>query len=331
MDNNLLTKKRLNHIDLYKGICILVIIFTHYDWNTKERRYLGFPFWVDMAVPAFMIISGYLYAFANNGKNLSKQYNITTIISKCIRFIVPFSIVWLLELVVHFLTDDDITVATVFNSFITGGDGPGSYYFPVMIQFVIIVPMILKLVEKYNIKGVLICFGLNIFFEILKNAIHMSVDTYRLLVFKYIFIIAYGIYLYFEKEKPLSILHIAFSGLGGLYIIIFCYAGVSPPITSIWTGTSMFASMYIFSFMKWLISCKKVRQPFLELLGRASFNIFLVQMFYYWPVDNIVKGVLHNRMIQLLIGFIFSIAIGLLFYKVEYPITTKFIKNIRRE
>lgn len=292
---------------------------------------MGFPFWVDMAVPVFMIISGYLYASANNGKSLSTQYNIAIIMSKCVRFIVPFSVVWLLELAVHIITDDDITIGTVLYSFITGGDGPGSYYFPVMLQFVIIVPMILKLVEKYDVKGVLICFGLNIFFEILKNVIHMSVDTYRLLVLKYIFVIAYGIYLFFEKQKPLSILHIAFSGLGGLYIITFCYVGVIPPITSMWTGTSMFASMYIFGFMKWLISHKNFRQSFLELLGKASFNIFLVQMFYYWPVDNIVKGMLHNRMIQLLIGFIFSIAVGLFFYKVEYPITTKFINNIRRE
>lgn len=171
-----------------------------------------------------MIISGYLYASANNGKSLSTQYNIAIIMSKCVRFIVPFSVVWLLELAVHIITDDDITIGTVLYSFITGGDGPGSYYFPVMLQFVIIVPMILKLVEKYDVKGVLICFGLNIFFEILKNVIHMSVDTYRLLVLKYIFVIAYGIYLFFEKQKPLSILHIAFSGLGGViyYYILLC-------------------------------------------------------------------------------------------------------------
>ncbi|MCI8799399.1 MAG: acyltransferase [Lachnospiraceae bacterium] len=331
MSNSLSIKKRLNYIDLYKGICILLIIFTHYDWSVEERRYFGFPFWVDMAVPVFMIISGYLYALTNNGKSLSVQYNFLRIISKWIRFIIPFSIVWILELIVHILTDDSVTVGTILFNYVTGGNGPGSYYFPVMIQFVIIAPMILKLIEKYNIKGLAACFVINLFFEILKNVINMSVDYYRLSAIKYIFVIAYGIYLYFEREKPLSALHIIFSIVGGLYIIIYCYAGVIPLITSMWTGTSMFACMFIFGIMKWLILYDKVQQPFLELLGKASFNIFLVQMFYYWPIDNIVNGIFHNRIIQLSMGFIFSIVIGLLFYKFENPITTRVIKNIKSQ
>lgn len=72
-------------IDFIKGICILFIIITHFIWDDNERlRYL-FPFYIDMAVPIFMIISGYLNALSFNGKNMSKisdAYTIKEILSK---------------------------------------------------------------------------------------------------------------------------------------------------------------------------------------------------------------------------------------------------------
>ena len=77
-----------------------------------------------------------------------------------------------------------------------------------------------------------------------------------------------------------------------------------------------------------LLLCKcNIRCKVLELLGKASYNIFLVQMFYYCYVANVVYSVIHNRMLQLIINICICVLGGIIFYVIEVPITEK-IKNI---
>ena len=71
------TEHRERIIDLLKGICILLICFTHYAWESAERKRLLFSWWVDMAVPVFMVLSGYVYEkslIRNNAVSLSQLY-----------------------------------------------------------------------------------------------------------------------------------------------------------------------------------------------------------------------------------------------------------------
>lgn len=49
-------------LDILKGLCIIMIIITHYGWSEKTRLCGLFPYTVDMAVPVFMIISGYVFS-----------------------------------------------------------------------------------------------------------------------------------------------------------------------------------------------------------------------------------------------------------------------------
>ena len=84
--------KRNNFLDVLKGICILLVILTHFDWVEAERlRYL-FPFWMNPAVPIFMIISGYVFTESFKRKNVStfkEAYNAKGIVDKVIRYTVP--------------------------------------------------------------------------------------------------------------------------------------------------------------------------------------------------------------------------------------------------
>ena len=63
------TQKRNHFVDVLKGICIIFVIFTHASWTDEQRVKLLFPFWIDMAVPFFMLVSGYVYtkSFQKNG------------------------------------------------------------------------------------------------------------------------------------------------------------------------------------------------------------------------------------------------------------------------
>jgi fucose 4-O-acetylase-like acetyltransferase len=49
-------------LDALKGICIIFVVITHFRWTEELRLLLFFPFTIHMAVPIFMLISGYVYA-----------------------------------------------------------------------------------------------------------------------------------------------------------------------------------------------------------------------------------------------------------------------------
>ena len=144
--------KRNHIIDILKGICIIFIILDHYtNWGHELRLLLLFPYWITMAVPILMIISGYVYSlsFKHHSINTFKDaYHYKFVISKCIRYIIPFLIAYLLELAISAYDNglQNIIVPWI-NGLFTGGWGPGSYYYPIMLQFVFIFPIIYFIIQ----------------------------------------------------------------------------------------------------------------------------------------------------------------------------------------
>ena len=59
-------------VDVLKGICIIMVVVTHFSWEEHERLYYLFPFWIDMAVPIFMLISGYVYTISYKRHEINK-------------------------------------------------------------------------------------------------------------------------------------------------------------------------------------------------------------------------------------------------------------------
>ena len=52
------------------------------------------------------------------------------------------------ELAIMGMNNNEINIQSVFKAFIAGGQGPGSYYTPVLVQFVFIFPLIYFIVDK---------------------------------------------------------------------------------------------------------------------------------------------------------------------------------------
>ena len=92
-----------------------------------------------------------------------------------------------------------MTLKTIGVYFLTGGTGPGSYYYPVMMQFVFVAPLIFCVIKKYEEKGVVLSFVANLFYEVLQRAYGMNEQCYRLLLFRYTFLIAFGCYLHLTE------------------------------------------------------------------------------------------------------------------------------------
>ena len=139
-----------------------------------------------------------------------------------------------------FLLHQNLSLFSLVKMYLTGAEGAGSYYFPCMIQFIFIFPIIFRLIDKFKSKGLLVCFIVNILYEILQRAYDMNHTCYRLLVFRYIFTISCGCYFRFNGlniKRLHSILSVLF-GIGYIYLIT--YTKYEPKIIIYWMGTSLF-------------------------------------------------------------------------------------------
>lgn len=328
MKSHLQLFPRIHSLDLVKGICIIFVIITHYAWSDQERVIYLFPFWIDMAVPVFMIISGFVYSKSyetHKIESVEEAYALPNILNKIIRFTIPFIIAFIIEEIAIAISGTaTITIFQIVFFFLKGGVGPGSYYYPIMIQFIFVFPIIYFIIKKYDFKGVIICGIVNFAYELLKSAYAMNEDCYRLLVFRYILIIAFGCYLAIGQYRISSKLCVISTLIGIAYMCAWLYLDYSPVIITYWQGTSFIACLYILP-----ISILLLKIPFrcklLEALGKASYNIFLVQKIYYTGID-FLYNIIENKMIQLFINIAVCTAAGLLFYFIETPIT-KFILN----
>ena len=325
--------ERNSSLDLFKGICIIFVIITHYQWADRERLSLLFPFWIDMAVPIFMIISGYLYAksFERHGiGTVENAYEPKALLQRIIRFTVPFTIAYLVEEVAYVVYYHEITPVKSLYRFLVGGAGPGSYYYPVMIQFIFWFPVIFFLIKRHGEKGFVGCIIINFIYELLQRAYGMNEGCYRMLVFRYTFVIAFGCYMALSKEKLKTWMLVLLGLVGAGYIVIFKYMNLTPPITIYWTGTSYLASMFIVPIAYVLITKARISCKPLEILGKASFNIFLVQMLYYAFAARITYKIISNEPLQILVSIVICILAGIPFFMLENCLTKKFIANINK-
>ena len=322
------TDRHYHSIDFMKGICVLFIIITHYSWENTERLRFLFPFWIHMAVPIFMIISGFVYtkSFLKKGiDTIDKVYTVDFFFGKVIRYTVPFTIAFLIEeIIFKAVGASSHSIKQIIYAFLSGGYGPGSYYYPIMVQFIFYFPIIYAIIRKYERNGLVLCGFINLIFEVLKWAYFMNEECYRLLIFRYTLVIAYGCYLAInphKRDRKLSIICVC---TGITYIVLCEYIGIAPPITNLWTGPSFWACLFIIPIAAPMI-LSKIHNRVIELFGRASYNIFLVQMVYYLAADRIY-GLVPNRLLQLIINLIVCVIAGVVFYFFETPVT-KMVNN----
>ncbi len=326
--------ERYRSVDFIKGICILFIIITHHSWSKAEMSKYLFPFWIDMAVPLFMIISGFVYSESYKKHNITsfeEAYAISNVLNKVMRYTIPFTIVFGVEIVTLIIRYKvNSSASQMICYFLTGGFGPGSYYYPVMMQFIFFFPVIFFIIRRYRFNGLIICGSMNFVYELLHKAYGMNEECYRLLLFRYILVIAFGCYLSIKKNKYSKKVCVISMLAGITYIVLYRYLGYTPLLTIHWTGTSFWACLYIMPISIMILRNEKLKCKVVELLGKASYNIFLVQMVYYNDWGGVFSyDVFENRAIQLLINMIICLPLGILFYYIETLITKSAIHEVQ--
>lgn len=212
--------------------------------------------------------------------------------------------------------------------FLQGGVGMGSYYYPIMMQFIFVFPLIFCIVKKWKEKGIIACFVINLIYELLQSSYDMNQECYRLLLFRYIFLISFGCFLalYEDNNKRWYILSII---VGIAFQYITQYTQYEPKIIKYWTGTSCVSALYIIPIFAYLF--RNVDSDFcirpINEIGKASFNVFLVQMVYYQTGANIIYSLIENWMIRVICNITICTILGYIFYMIEQPITKALTKK----
>lgn len=313
--------KRIEFLDYMKAICVIMVIVTHYDWTDKTSPF--FTMLINMAVPVFMIVSGYNFAMSNCKKaegKLGKMYGWSMIKPKLIRFLVPFFAICMIEMVLLAWEDREINP---FRIFLLGAYGPGSYYVPVMLQLLIIFPIIYVLVDKNAKLGITLAAIANLLFEIAVKVFEIDKYYYRLSVGRYILLIAFGCYLYLHPEHRVKRYQMWAMFLAGFaYIVAVFGFDQELVLFGYWKTTAMPVAFYIFPIVVVLFrkfyhsTIPGVFGRLLTWIGKASYHIFLVQMVYY---HFELGGPIMNAAWYIAVPFniLISVPVGLAFYELD--------------
>ena len=84
-----------------------------------------------MAVPVFMVITGYLASKSISDRDISLKdsYRPKEIAPKWIRFLIPYSIVYFVERIWILYSGEELDIIKAVELYITGSCGPGFLFF----------------------------------------------------------------------------------------------------------------------------------------------------------------------------------------------------------
>lgn len=288
----------LTQIDLLKGFAIISVILLH-TWPKQILLITGAPFHIWQAVPIFILVAGYVssLSYLRHGTlRLCQAYNISLLVRRFKRILIPFVIVFFVEIVLmYFLSNNGITTKDIISSFITGGYGPGSYFIPIIIQHILVLPVLYILAKRNPKYFLVITFLLSLIFEYLMVVSFVPEWMYRLLYVRYLFAAALGVWLAISSERPTKWLLI-----GALISFIYIFAvnyldfqalflypawGSQHAPSYFWTLIIVIAGLLYLPEKS-----TNIIHSVIEKLGQASWHIFLVQMVFFFAAGGAIRS-----------------------------------------
>lgn len=266
-----------NKIDYLKGISIIFVILTH---SLPFQDEILFPIWGGQAVPILLIIQA-LHYFRKGiiwNVRLEKLWK---------RIIFPFLIQNMIVVLVLALFSRLSLEDILSNMIYCGGNGPGSYYVWIYLQFVLLLPIYGVVYKWTGTKGVFIlAITLSWAGELLASFFQLPNNIYRLFCGRYLFLPFIGL-IWARYGIVLNIKTIFFSILGLISILLLHYSSInlSPFICpSDWTyhhwicypyAAFLFPFLLLYFYKKG--NCARLCS-FLCKCGKCSYEIFLWQM-----------------------------------------------------
>lgn len=217
-----------------------------------------------------------------------------------------------------------------------GGIGPGSYFPWVYLQLAILLPMIRPLLNHGSIlvQGLVaigICEGLEIF----ASLADIPNDIYRLLAFRYFFLIYLG-WLWVKKGICINKWTLLLSLASAIAILYFDhYQQNDEPIfyqtkltTHRWPCyfyVSMLGTYIVFIIFKVYSKCRFIKSS-VKMLAKCSYEIFLLQMVIIaiCPTFGFIQNPIAEFIFRIILIFASSILGGFAFNKIYNTILLKF-------
>lgn len=266
---------RISSVDTIKGIAILFVLFFH---STSESGVELLHLIVTLIVPAFiccMGIGGYV-SYSKSQFSL-KNY----IFRKAARYLPP----WICCFVVIQIIMGGVNYGHWWYSLLLllPVGGAGNYYLALVTQILVLIPILCYMARDY-MKQMLIG---SFLVSIISSAIFPLIfdgKTYQLLISPYMFLLVAGIYIGYcvVNKKEISNILYAASIAGLAYFIV---SG----------GSNTFIQWLIAPSVIWILIKNDISSAPIAELGKASYNIYLVQLIWftsgYFPITDVVIGV----------------------------------------
>lgn len=210
-------------IDFLKGLCILMVILTHCipeKWNT----YSFFALWGRPAVPLFLLIQ----VFHTYKKGLNEvSFSPSKIWNRIFKPFAITEIIIISLIIIAKVMKDDLNIIQILKDLVHyGGYGPGSYYPYIYIQMAFLLPCFTSVLKKWSItKSIMFFIILSQGYELACCLIGIPEWIYRLLVFRYIFIIPIG-YILATKGLIINKTTITLSIISAAFLLFFRYSSI---------------------------------------------------------------------------------------------------------
>ena len=266
-------------LDVLKTVAVIGVILNHTLPDSGKIVSFLYSFGIYMAVPVFMVISGFLFSYVSEKKHtvsVLSWFRPNIFLKRLFTYALPFFIILAGEC--FFL--NSWSVEFILKIIPTGGVlASGSYYIPVFFQFLICFPFLYKLSNRPNL-GTAVMVAIWFLFECGMVHLRGGAYLYRLCFLRYLPFVWGGIllwrYPWFINLIPkLCVLSL-------LYITLLWTHSYQPSLFFGWHATSGLTAGYAV-FLVWLflkVFQKMPPIPYWLNIGRATWFIFLFQMFF---------------------------------------------------
>ncbi|MBU8923021.1 MAG: acyltransferase [Bacteroidales bacterium] len=329
--------KRDNNIDMVKGVAIFCVVIAH-SLNNVTGNVLPVRYTIFRALAVFMILVGYngAQSYLRRGwTDLRQMYDLNYLSKKFWRILRPFLLIFIIETIFVLLITpvriDSWFSIIIIKSFLGGGWGPGSFYIPVIIQCLLILPLLYLLLRKGIARALIMIFIVDVGIEIMLHLYGIEPSLYRLLCFRYLIAISLGVFIVFRPEGNKIFLTLgAMTGFVYILALNTGHAGILEDLN--WRIHK--APIYVWDLMLVVIMLKYFSRDdmswfsrMFRYFGKASYHIFLVQMAYFFIVGITVKHFTGLQVSQdqrfLLINVVLCCVVGALFYRFESGFTLR--------
>lgn len=286
-------------LNFVKGICILLVIINH-STNLAFHQDSWFFLWGYSAVPLFLLIQVYQsYKKGFDGFHL-RLWKIFK------RAVFPFLMVQALLFAYVVITEPTRSLHSIWMTVVYwGGRGPGSYYPWIYIQFAILLPLLRPIFRHLSERALLLLFLLlSVGSEMACQYFHIPEWLYRLLLFRYIFLIYLG-YRTVVKGIVMNIVTVSLSiiSLIAVYYFEMKEVDLTPFFydSKEWSTCHWICYFYIVylvlyllcKFFYWLPPNSVIENIFCKM-GEHSYAIYIFQLFYFYVIASIILNGLLN-------------------------------------